>query len=104
MTFCSKCGKEINDDAVICIHCGCSVDAKHKTPSVVSDSSSFGWGLLGFCVPIVGLILWLIWKNDTPLKAKSAGIGALVSVIASVILYIIYIIIVLGIVGASGGF
>ena len=23
--FCSKCGKEINDDAVICIHCGCSV-------------------------------------------------------------------------------
>lgn len=22
--FCSKCGKEINDDAVICVHCGCS--------------------------------------------------------------------------------
>ena len=23
--FCSKCGKEIHDEAVICIHCGCSV-------------------------------------------------------------------------------
>ena len=22
--FCSKCGKEINDNAVICIHCGCA--------------------------------------------------------------------------------
>lgn len=23
--FCSKCGNEINDEAVICIHCGCAV-------------------------------------------------------------------------------
>ncbi len=23
--FCSKCGKEINDEAVICVHCGCAV-------------------------------------------------------------------------------
>lgn len=22
--FCQKCGKEINDDAAVCIHCGCS--------------------------------------------------------------------------------
>lgn len=25
--FCSKCGKEINDEAVICVHCGCSVNS-----------------------------------------------------------------------------
>lgn len=25
MKFCSKCGKEIHEDAVICVHCGCSV-------------------------------------------------------------------------------
>jgi|GEM_PF-1571670 len=25
--FCSKCGKEINDEAVICVHCGCSTNA-----------------------------------------------------------------------------
>lgn len=23
--FCSKCGNEINDDAVICVRCGCQV-------------------------------------------------------------------------------
>lgn len=23
--FCSKCGKEILDEAVVCIHCGCAV-------------------------------------------------------------------------------
>lgn|SRR5574344_171958 len=27
--FCSKCGKEINDEAVICIHCGCAVDGRY---------------------------------------------------------------------------
>ena len=26
--FCKKCGKEINDDAVVCVHCGCAVDDK----------------------------------------------------------------------------
>lgn len=24
--FCSNCGKEINDKAVVCIHCGCAVN------------------------------------------------------------------------------
>ena len=24
--YCSKCGKEIRDDAVVCIHCGCAVE------------------------------------------------------------------------------
>ena len=24
--FCNKCGKEINDDAVVCVGCGCAVN------------------------------------------------------------------------------
>lgn len=55
-----------------------------------TDSSSFGYALLGFFIPIVGLILFLIWKDEYPLRAKSAGKGALVSVIVSVVLGIIY--------------
>ena len=27
--FCSKCGKEINDEAVVCVHCGCAT-AKYE--------------------------------------------------------------------------
>ena len=33
----------------------------------------------------MGLVLFLVWKDSSPLKAKSAGKGALVSVIISVI-------------------
>ena len=62
------------------------------------DNGGFGWGLLGCCIPIAGLILFLVWKDTKPKTAKAAGIGALVSVILGVIYYVA--IIALG-VGAS---
>ena len=64
----------------------------------VQDNGGFSWGLLGFCIPVVGLILFLIWKDQKPKTAKAAGIGALVSVIIYVVAYIL--IIALGIGGA----
>lgn len=54
------------------------------------DSGSFGWAVLGFFIPIVGLILFLVWKDQKPLSSKKAGIGALVGVIATVVFYIIF--------------
>ncbi|MDB1942074.1 zinc ribbon domain-containing protein, partial [Clostridium tertium] len=41
--FCKNCGKEIDDNAAVCIHCGV---ATNSTPAVV-DNGGFGWGLLG---------------------------------------------------------
>ena len=99
MKFCNKCGKELMDEAVVCPNCGCPQQANPVAPA---DSSSFGWALLGFCIPLVGLILYLVWKDSTPLKAKSAGKGALISVIISVVIYIIYAII-LGVVIVTSG-
>lgn len=55
----------------------------------VVDSGSFGWAVLGFFFPIVGLILYLVWKDTKPKSAKQAGMGALVSVIINVVLVII---------------
>ena len=34
MRFCSKCGKEIHEDAEICIHCGCRV----KKEPIINDN------------------------------------------------------------------
>lgn len=60
----------------------------------VNDNGGFLWGLLGFCIPIVGLILFLVWKDQKPNTAKAAGIGALVSVILGVLLYIVLFVII----------
>lgn len=56
-----------------------------------TDTGSFGWAVLGFFVPIAGLILYLVWRNEKPLTAKKAGIGALVSVIVSLVFFVIEI-------------
>ncbi len=44
--FCSKCGKEINDEAVVCIHCGCATEKMHKQetgkeqPIIINNNNS----------------------------------------------------------------
>ena len=84
MAFCKYCGAQIDDNAVVCTTCG----ASQSTAPAVVDKGGFGWGLLGYCLPIVGLILFLVWKDTKPKTAKAAGIGALVSTILAVVLYI----------------
>jgi len=98
MKVCTKCGKELLDEAVICPGCGC---AQGEIYPARDDAKSFGWALLGFFFPLVGLILYLVWKDSTPLKAKSAGKGALISVILSVVFYIIYAIILGAMIASS---
>ena len=79
MKFCSHCGSEINENAVVCIKCGCAVgNIKYYNPY---DSSSKGFAVLGFFFPLVGLIMFLVWNNSSPKKAKSCGIGALLGVL-----------------------
>ena len=54
-----------------------------------NDSGSFGWAVLGFFIPLVGLILWLVWKDTKPKSAKMAGIGALVGVGISLLWWLV---------------
>ncbi|MCR1952212.1 zinc-ribbon domain-containing protein [Clostridium sp. DSM 100503] len=84
--FCKNCGKEIDDKAVVCIHCGVSTNS-------VQDNGGFGWGVLGFCAPIVGIILYAFWKETKPKSSKAAGIGALISVGAGILFYVLMFII-----------
>jgi uncharacterized protein YqgC (DUF456 family) len=53
---------------------------------VNNDKGNFGWAVLGFFIPLVGLILYLVWKNTRPGDAKKAGIGALVGFVVNLIL------------------
>ena len=55
------------------------------------DKGGFLWGLLGFCIPLVGLILFLSWKKNKPGKAKSCGKGALIGVIVNLVLTILLV-------------
>ena len=98
MAFCKNCGTQLHDQAVICPQCG----VQQQTSASVNDNGSFGWALLGCCVPIAGLILFLIWKDTQPNNAKKAGLGALISVGINIVLTILSIIISGVAVGLSG--
>ena len=52
------------------------------------DRGGFLWGRLGCCIPVVGLVLFLVWRDEKPKTAKAAGIGALVSVILTILIYV----------------
>lgn len=91
--YCRHCGQEIDDQAVVCPHCGV---ATQTTPPVI-DNGGIGWGILGCCIPLVGLILWLVWKDTKPKTAKALGIGALVSVGIGILYYIFVMVFAIGI-------
>ena len=66
------------------------------------DKGGFLWGLLGCCIPLVGLILFLVWKDNKPKTAKAAGIGAIVGGVVSVLCYILGMVLGLGAYAALG--
>lgn len=85
MGYCKYCGAEVAGDAVFCIHCGRSLVDEH-TYSQNDDSGSFGYGVLGFFIPLAGIILYLVWHKDKPKSASMAGKGAVASIILSFVL------------------
>ena len=99
--YCEKCGSKNEMTSEFCTNCGNKLNKELSNTNVNNTSvinteeekNTFGWGVLGFFIPIVGLILFICWKKDRPKASKSAGIGALVSVIANVLLSILIIVI-----------
>ena len=85
MAYCKNCGAQVDDRTIICPFCG----ANQNTSPAVVDNGGIGWGILGFCIPIVGLVLFLVWKDQKPKTAKAAGIGALIAVVVGVFWYVL---------------
>jgi len=105
--FCGSCGKEVPGGNAFCPFCGSRLaghpSGSGQTPPYYAappygrqgneqDARSGGFAALGFFFPVIGLILFLVWKETFPLRAKSAGKGALIGVIVSGALTIISVI------------
>ena len=102
---CKFCGKELQDGSTFCTSCGRSLNAapppkrpiggggENKRVIVLpSDGPSFGFGLLSFLFPIVGLILYLVWRDKNradAAKGRKAGKGALAGVIVWLLISIL---------------
>ena len=90
---CKKCGRELEEGSKFCDSCGNSTEeTKVEKPneSIQPKENNFGWGILGFFLPIVGLILFIIWLKKNKKAAKAAGIGALIGGIIGIISIILF--------------
>ncbi|HAX72819.1 MAG TPA: zinc ribbon domain-containing protein [Firmicutes bacterium] len=116
MNYCSKCGKEITDQSVtFCSQCGQKIESKtdqsnqpyqtnptypnqsNFSQPVIKDNPSHFAGAVSCCFPIVGLILFFIWKDDKPKSAQLVCYWMLGGVAAWVLFYIFF-----GFIGMAG--
>lgn len=74
MKYCTHCGKELMDEAIICPYCGCST--KMDEPDIPNS----GLNILALLFPLIGLILYLVYHDKTPNKANKIGQYALTGV------------------------
>ena len=107
---CTNCNVSVSKDALYCPNCGAKVEIKEEKQTkneekkenevtviepvkttTQSSSNSFWWGVLGFFIPLAGLILFLVWKTERPSDSKAAGIGALISVCINIFITFITI-------------
>ncbi len=85
--FCPNCGAPVDENANVCTKCGVRL-AKEEKKQVSEDKNSIALDILGLLIPIVGLILYLCYKNQSPTKAKNIGICALIGFILNLVLIV----------------
>lgn len=125
MKYCTKCGAQINDNAMFCPNCGERVDGNNNMygnagysqqgyaqqpyaqqnysqqtyynaqPAAVDDKNSTGLNIISFLIPLVGLILYLVNNDKKPVMAKGCGKWALIGFIVGIVSSVILYIITL---------
>lgn len=88
--FCSKCGKEISDKAVICPYCKTEQNGGLKAITQANNDNGIkaghiAVGIISAIIPLVGLIVFFVCMKDNPKYSKAGGIGALIGVAIAVL-------------------
>lgn len=91
--FCQNYGAKIDVNAVICPHCGVALPAFNPagSASAANNKGSYWWSVLGFFVPVAGLVLYIVWRTSEPRSANAAGLGALIHVVFWVAVFAFFI-------------
>ena len=97
--YCRNCGKMVKDNAVFCYNCGnrlidiqtaVPMDDEFQIQEKTNDQPSFWFALLAFFFPIGGLILWLIYEDKKPKRARSLKRGMIIGLAGKIIFLILW--------------
>lgn len=89
--LCNKCGRRVSDGSNFCPVCGADLRYQKNSSSSSSgyvnpdDETNFGYTLLSFFMPYIGIVLYIVWFKEFPKRAKSCLNGIIAGVICIVI-------------------
>lgn len=102
--FCKNCGKEVDDNAVVCPHCGVQLAQMDSNKSSNENCTMAIVGfILSFFISIAGLICSIIgYKKckDENLNGKGFAIAGIIISAVSMVISVIYAIIIIGALGS----
>ena len=66
--FCPTCGSQLADNAQFCPKCGHAF----TSPKVTENKSNGieAVDIVAFLIPIIGFVMYFVWKDDKPEQAK----------------------------------
>ncbi|MBR7133395.1 MAG: zinc ribbon domain-containing protein [Clostridia bacterium] len=88
--YCSNCGKEVNENAAVCVNCGYALNNAANVQNE-ADKVSVGLVILAVLIPLFGFIYWALRYKETPKRAKACGIAAIISWVLSFVLTIVLV-------------
>ena len=81
MCYCPQCGNSVSPNARACPECGEPLNGRND-----SNENTCLPGCVGFCIPVVGVILYFVWKDSSPKAASAALKWSIISVVASFVI------------------
>lgn len=97
--YCKNCGKEINDGAAVCPHCGVVVNKEALSPaSPKMNTLAIVGFILSFFIAIAGLVCSIIGRKQCQERGENgagfAFAGIIISIvsIAAIVLYVIIVV------------
>ncbi len=100
--FCPRCGRPLPESAIFCGECGLNLNG---TPSVFNTSAApqqdtaplkttdFLLMLLLLCVPIVGMIVYIVWafSSDTNVNRRNFSRAYLIYYLAVIVIAVLLV-------------
>lgn len=106
--YCNNCGKEISDEAVMCVHCGVATGRPIPGAATTNnyrandpdEPANTGFIILSVLIPLAGIIMGAMHLSDGRKRAGKAYLTAALitvgaAILLSVLFYVVFFIIVM---------
>lgn len=96
--FCTNCGNELVNEAVICPKCGVSASPVQEVQNKPSNGMAIAGFITSFFISILGLIFSIIGLNKSKQTGAGKGLSIAGIIISSISIIATILIIIIGIV------